>query len=365
MRINKVTQKYISIVCLIIIAHGLTNKAKSSNKTPTIKFQSLPIYLGFNVTRVDTVGKAIDFKNWPQTETRRVGLVINKSLISYPNMVTQESTSYSHIQFVQTTCGRFEWSCQRHVKTNIPIPADFPPKRKAWLLEHLPSKKRNDPNFLQEYLKRKLERYRRSKGYHREGSMLVQICLAPISRAAQEYMLVIMTENTLPVEGVISMYTHAKRPKGLGTVSFLTESTKKDDIRIKFVRDNVFLSIRGNGCFADEVLPLARKIDTLLVKQPPLTYQQLLGRRPEVTIATKPEKTRAKGQWMVSFDTSAPAGQEIVDVKSYVDGQLSWIEDKKVVITNKQKGQVVKVKVVATTGELLTNTYEKEVIVPK
>lgn len=192
--------------------------------------------------------------------------------------------------------------------------------------------------------------------------MFVQICLVPNSRAAQEYMLVIMTENTLPIEGVISMYTHAKKTEGLGTINYLTESTKKDDIRVKFVSDNISLNIRGNGCFADEVLPLARKIDDMIVKQPPLTYQQLLARRPLITIDPDAFKSKT-GEKTVCYNISAPAGQQIVDVKAYVNDQSAPVRNGKIHII--RKTGKVKVKVVATTSELLTNTFEKEVNIPE
>ena len=357
MKINNVTQKCLVVICFIVIAYGLTNGAESSKIVP-IKFKSLPTYPGFDVARVDAVGKAVGFQNWPQTEVCRVGPAIDKSLLTRADLITRESISYSHVQFDQAPWCRFEWSCQRHVKTNEALPTDIPPERKARLLERMSPPKRNDPNFIEEYLKRKLDRYRRSKRYRREGSMLVQLCLAPNSRAAQEYMLVVMTESTMPTEGVVSTYVRAKRPKGLSTVSFVTESG-----RVKFVRDNVYVNIWANGCFASEALPLTRKIDSLIKKQPVLTYEQLLARRPSIMIEDNATKSKMTLETTVSYNISATAGQEIVDVKAYVDGQRAPVRDGKVHIIRK-KGKV-KLKVVATTSELLTNTFEKEVTLPE
>jgi len=362
MKRNTLIWNWLSVFCLTIIAYGLTEGAETSNKASTIRFESLPIYPGFNAARVDAVGKAIGFQNWPQTEVRRIGLVISKSLLSRPELITRESTSYSHVPFDQVPWGTFEWSCQCLVESNEPLPTELLPERKARLLEHLSSEKRNDPNFVEEYLKRKLDRYRKSKKYCLNGEMDVELCLGPSSRAAQEYMLVIMTENTMPTEGVVSMYTHAKRPKRLGTVSFLTESTKKDDIRVKFVRDNIFLNIRGNGCFADEVLPVAYKIDAMFIRQPALTYEQLLARRPSIKIAANAVKSTTADHFTAPYNVSAPEGANIVSVKAYVDGESTWFEDGRIVIRGK-KGKV-KVKLTATTSELLSNSFEREVIVP-
>jgi hypothetical protein len=157
------------------------------------------------------------------------------------------------------------------------------------------------------------------------------------------------------------MYSLDKQPESLGTKSFLTESSNKDYISVKFVRDNVYINIRGNGCFASEVLPLARKIDTMLVKQPPLTYQQLLGRRPSITIAAKAAQTTSPRYKTVSYDVSVPAGKKVVNVRAYVNGKNKSAKDGKIFLGEK-KGKV-KVKITAITSELLASSFERELIV--
>jgi hypothetical protein len=361
MKMYIVPGKCLSATCLTIIIMGLTLGSELPNQ-PSITFQSFPLGPDFNASRVDALGKALDFDNWPQTKVRHVAPPIDKTLLSNPDLVTRQSTYYHAVPFGQDPWGQCNWSWRRLVKNTEPLPTDLPAERKSHLLEKMSPEKRNDPNFVEEYLKRKLDGYRMSKTYRLEGEMDVYLCIAPDSRAAQEYMLVIMTENTLPIEGVIGMYTHAKKSEGLGTVNYLTESTKKDDIRVKVVRDNISLNIRGNGCFADEVLPLARKIDAMLVKQPPLTYEQLMVRRPSITI--DPDAIKSKtGEKTVSYNISAPAGQQIVDVKAYVNDRKAPVRNGKIHII--RKTGKVKVKVIATTSELLTNTFEKEVTVPE
>jgi hypothetical protein len=358
---NIIIQQLLTAIPLTIIASVLTNGAQSPNQ-PSIRFQSF-LRPGYNAARVDTVGNAINFQNWPQPESRHVGFAIDKSLLSLPDLVTRDSFSYSNVQFDQAVWGRFEWSCQCLVKTGEPLPAGLPPERKSHLLERMNPEKRNDPNFVEEYLKRKLDRHRKSKEYRSNGEIDLEVSLAPSSRAAQEYLLAMMTVSTMPTEGLVSTYTYAKRPKELGTVSFLTESTKKDDIRLIFVRDNIFVKVWGNGCFAEDALPLAQKIDALIQKQPVLSYQQLLARRPLIMIGANATKSKMTLETTTSYNVTAPAGQKIVDIKAYIDDQSAPVRDGKIHIINKQ-GKV-KVKIVATTSELLTSTFEKEVTIPE
>ena len=345
-------------IWLIVISVGPTH-SNEFKKEPYIKFQSYP--MPTDIVRVDTVGKALDFDNWPQTKVRHVAPPIDKTLLSNPDLVTRQSTYYHAVPFGQDPWGQCNWSWGRLVKNTDPLPTDLPAERKAHLLERMSPEKRNDPNFVAEYLKRKLDGYRISKTYRREGKMDVYLCIAPDSRAAQEYMLAVMTSGTLPTGAVASMYSLNKQPESLGTNSFLTESSNKDDITVTFVRDNVYLNIRGNGCFAVEVLPLARKIDAMLVKQPPLTYQQLLGRRPSIKIAANAAQTTSRRYKTASYDVSVPAGKKVVNVRAYVNGKNKSAKDGKIFIGEK-KGKV-KVKITAITSELLASTFERELII--
>jgi hypothetical protein len=351
-------QKYLTAILLIVITAEPTYSGQQQKQT-SIDFQCFRPSPGFNRARLNALAEAVDFKQWPQTETRRVAPRIDKSLLTRPDLATRESISHCPIEFNQAPRRMLSWSCQRHVKTNEPLPTELPAERKAKLLEHLSAEIRKDPNLVERYLRRKLDRYRRSKEYHSLGEMDVEVCLSPSSRAAQEYMLAMMIESTMPTASMVGMYAGAKRPQGLGDISFLTEFRTKDS-RIRFVRDNVYLRIWGTGCFAEEVLPLARKIDSMLVGQPPLTYEQLLARRPSIIIAPEAEKDKT-GEKTVSYNISAPAGQEIVDLKAYVDDQSAPVRDGKIHII--RKTGKVKAKVVATTSELLTSSVERQVIV--
>jgi hypothetical protein len=352
------------LILLTMLFEGLTLGANSISKTsPEIHHFRIEPFLKPYLNKII---QKVEIENWPKTNILRTAPSVDKSLLSNPKLITREGILRGLAVFADETMvgGGGRWSLDYLVKNPEPLPTELPEKRKGWLLEHMPSRVRNDPNLVKEYMDRKLNDYRKSMMYRIEGSMEVDLCVAPNSQAACEYLIYYHRGYSIPAESIARQFSESKRLKNLGTIAFY--DNWKGFSKIMFVRDNIAGVIDARGELAIEALPLAQKIDALIQKQPALSYEQLLARRPAITIATtKAEKTMAEEQWTVSFDTSAPAGQEIVDVKVYVDGQLSWIKDKKVIITNKQKGQTVKVKVVATTSELLTNTFETEVIIPE
>jgi len=94
---------------------------------------------------------------------------------------------------------------------------------------------------------------------------------------------------------------------------------------VMFTRDNIAVIIDARGKLAGEAVPLALKIDSLIKKQPALTYEQLLARKPSITIAKRAEKTEVTAQKTVSYEVSAPEGQKIVNVRAYVDGELTGV----------------------------------------
>ena len=249
----------------------------------------------------------------------------------------------------------FSWDCL--IKNDKEVAAELPAERKKKILSKISAEKRRDKAFVDDYLKRKLERYRKSKKYRLDGQMSVEVVLAPSSRAAQEYLLAAMTENTMPTEDLANIYAAAKGREQLGNVSFLTESRDKNDIHIRFVRDNICLNIWANGTLAVQALPLARKIDAEIARQAVFTYQQLLEQRPYVTIGTKPD---AKVK-TISCDVSVLAGQKIVRLEASINGQSALFKDMKIHLLAK-KGPL-KVKLTAITQQLLANSFERELVV--
>lgn len=364
MKKDIVTRRFLTVICLSIIAAGPSHGVEAPNE-PSIRFQWLNIDPSFEAARMNAVGKAIDFQNWAQPKARYVAPVIDKSLLSHPELITQELTTYHYVYFGETPWGKCKWSCRRLTKSSEPLPTELPADWQRQIRARLSKERPDDPNFIEEFVKRTLERYRESKRYHLEGAIDVRICLAPSARAAQEYLLNTMTQNTMPTELVILKYAGAKRPEELGTISFFTESRRKDDIRVKFVRNNICLNIRADGCFAAEVLPLARKIDGMLLEQRALTYEQLLSRRPIISIGPEVDTTTTEGQAIIPYDISVPAGQAVISVQAFVDGQHPTAKGGKIYLNVRRKRTRFTVKVTAITSELLVNTFERELIIPE
>ena len=162
--------------------------------------------------------------------------------------------------------------------------------------------------------------------------------------------------SSLPIEAIAHEFSESKRWEGLGTIGFVAPPM------VMFARDNIAVVIDARGKLAREAVPLALKIDSLIKKQPVLTYEQVFARRPSITIGERAEKTDLAEQETVSYEVSAPKGQNIVSVRAYVDGRQTGVKDGKVYIVGKKEGKV-KVKLTATTSELLCRSVEQEVII--
>jgi hypothetical protein len=305
MKTNILFQKFLMIICLSVMAVGLIHAAET--EPPTI-FQWLKLTPGSETGRLEAVAGAVEFQKWPQTEVRYLAPSVGKSLLLKPDLVNHEFTSYGIIQFGSDYWGQRRLKCRRLVENRL------------------------------------------------EGEMFVRISLAPNSRAAQEYMLNVMTANAMSTEGLVSIYSTAEQPQSLGSVSYLVGSQAKNDVCVLFVRANLCISIRGNGCFADEALPLARKIDYALVSQSPLGYQQLIARRPNVAIGSK-----APDENTIPYDVSVPHKQKIVRVSAPLDGQNAANKDGTISLRGKTGS--VSVKLIAVTDELLANFSEKELTI--
>ena len=302
MKTNVLFQKCLMIICLSVMSAELIHGAET--EPPTI-FQWLKVTPGSGAARLETVARAIEFQRWPQAEVRYLAPSVGKSLLLKPDLVNQELTSYSIIQFGSDYWGQSRLKCRRLVENRL------------------------------------------------EGEMFVRVSLAPNSRAAQEYLLHVMTENAMDTESLVSMYSMAEQPQSLGSVSYLIGSQAKNDVCVQFVRANICISIRAKGCFADEALPLARKIDNAIVLQSPLNYQQLIARRPHVSIGPK-----APDENTLFYDVSVPHNQKIVSVSAPLDGQNAANKDG--TISLRGKTGAVSVKLIVLTDELLANFSEKE-----
>jgi len=355
MRKNNDSKKIFLMICLTIIILSLTFSSPQEERE-SIKLQSFKLPEGINEARLISVGGSLNFQNWPKTEVRHVAPLITKTYLSKPDLVTQETVSYSYVQFDDTYWGRCQISWNYLVEKKRPLYKDLSSNLKEKLLAKLHDEQRKNSEFVKRYLENRLERFQKLQKYQLKGEMDVEICLAPSSQAAHEYLLFLITENNLPTEDLIKIFAIAKQPEGLGDISFLSEFREKKDIHIRFIRDNICISILANGYFAEDVLHLARKIDAMIIKQPPLSYEQLINRRPTIDIGSKVKDKRE-----VSYEISVPVAQRIVFIRAYIDDR--GVMAKEGIIPLEERKGEVKVKLVAITKELLANSFEKMLVV--
>lgn len=355
MKIKRFWQKRAAAAAyfLIILLLSLTLFAQEQQE-PQLKFKSFVTPPGFDASRAAAVAKALDFQNWPHTEARYVAPAVTRSLLTKPELVTRFSTSYSLVEFAQTPYGKCRLSWARLIKNNQPLPRELPAGRKEALLAALPREKQQDPEFVRKYLERKLARYQKSKQFILDGELNIEVCLTPGSRAAREYLLAAMTESSMPTRSLAAIYSAVKRETALGTMNLMIENRDKARADLHFIRGNVYIALRASGCFADEVLPLARKIDARIVKQSSLTLNQLLDRKPVVNIAAQ-----LKDRPAVPYEISLPPGLRTVDMRAFVAGRRAAVRGKTIVLGD-QKGKQ-KVRFIVLTGELLAGVIEKEI----
>ena len=353
MRRNILNPSWSCVLVITISFCSICNRAQAQGaKSPTSPFHG----------RFLKVRQAIDLKAFPETDILRTAPKIKKQLLSIPDNITRESISASYGGFTDKNwCGGHgEWDWDRLVKNPKP-PTELPKENREWLMEHLPAHIKDDPNLIEEYLKQHFERYKKARMNNVTGELRVKISVEPNFIQAYEFIIADQCYTSTLIEAVLSQFSESNRVKDIGTICFYRHH--KSFSYVMFVRDNVAVLIDARGELASEGLPLAKKIDALIQKQPVLTAQQIQARRPIISISANAEKDDYERK-TATFKVSPPKGQEIVDVKAYINGKLAAIKDGTILI----QGEItrpVKVKVVAVTSELIANTFETEVTIPE
>jgi len=312
MRIAKVG----SFLGLMLVFFGCP-AVQGDVEKPTIRVGSFQPEVAIDQQRLQVLGVAVGFEAWPAPRELFVGPSLGRHLLASPGLITHEVRACDSIRFGELPWGRCEWSWRR-------LGDDGDPESRT--------------------------------GTALEGDLDVKVALAPGSRAAQEYLLVSMADNMLPIDGLAVTWTTAGPPDGLGDVAFLLRSRQGDDVQLKFTRGNVAVHVRGSGVFAAEVEPLALRIDTQILDQRPLTADQLLARRPTVVISTD-----AVGRDGVPFSVSELQGREVVVVRAMVDGQQASAANG-IVFPGSRKG-AVQTEVVVITDDLLAGSSRESVTI--
>lgn len=276
-----------------------------------ITFRYLTKKYASDLDRARQVAAAVDFDNWPQTDELRVAPSFDRAMLKKQTIITREYKGYHVINFAQELTGHCNWD--------------------------LGSTEGKD-------------------------SIDLRIFVMPNSRAAHEYLLMIMISNTMMTEGVIGTYRRAEKPADLGHISFVNKYP--NSTRIAFARDNIAIYVTASGELADEALPLVQALDKAIKEQPALTRQQFLARRPVVSIAAKVQRqaiSRDSAQRSIAYDVSVPEGQKVAKVFSYINEENAGLLDGRRIYVALEKKGLSAVSLYAITDELLVGKAERQI----
>jgi tetratricopeptide (TPR) repeat protein len=329
--------------------------ASTVKNTPKIELQEFLLdetTSGAELNRIDVLSKAAGFSNWHKSNIMRTAPKLGKVLLSQPDWAPGEMDSYDIEEFASGNYAVAKWNWRNVADGTEPLLTELPEGKKEYYLNRMSLKKRNNPQYLSSFFKRKLETLNKRRKSKLQGEMFLTICVAPSSVGAQEFLLATELQTPVPERIVIADFVEGKQ-NHLGDFGYISAGINRGGI-VGFVRDNICVKIRSHGSFEGEGLKLAKKIDSLTLKQPKLTKQQFNDRRPKIRL-NKQENKKSAGGVGLSYNVSVPSGQKVISVK----GKGFSAKDGKIRFLGKQakKGQV---KVTAISDELLVGvaTYE-------
>lgn len=197
------------------------------------------------------------------------------------------------------------------------------------------------------------ERLRKSKSKIVSGQIDIRVCNAPSPRAAFEYIILDASCSSMPSEAIAWGFSEERKVAGLGTIGF-----DRGHGWVMFTRDNIAVSVRASGIFANNSLAIARQVDAKLKQKHKLTYDQLLKRGATVSVGPgKRDKTSKKRE--VTLSTIIPQGQSLVSREVLVDGKRIFPKDEKFFL-EKEEG-MVKLEISMITDELIRSHHVMEI----
>lgn len=285
---------------------------------PTVPVTGQPALQSFRVeslrleppitARVEALAAELGAGDWPRPSGLYVAPAVDRSLVAAPERLSPEVRACTVIPVGTEPWGRCQWS---------------------W---------------------RELEPGRQTSA---TDSLDLQITLAESARAAQELLLSELANSMMEIGDLARLYQAAERPGDLGDLAFVVVPRSGPETRLWFVRANVVFRLRGHGTLSEAVRPLARRLDAEVLAQPPLTREELLGRRPIVQLGG-----RAEGGEL-GYTVRLPGGGEVVAAEARVDGQPFPAPAGKVRI-GPGRGPV-EVEVTAVSRELLAGSARAKV----
>jgi hypothetical protein len=246
--------------------------------------------------RARAVGSAIGFDTWPRPEALFLAPPVSRELLALPVEIGQAVRACTTVHFAAEPWGRCDWS---------------------WHAE-------DDP----------------------ESWLDLSMTLAPSARAAQQVLLNAVSDNMLPVEAAAATLTNAGRPAGLGDVAFVVSARAGGDQRIDFTRSNLAVRIRARGAMAERALDIARRIDAQVLDQRPLSAEELIARRPRLTLDADPDGG------VLAYRLSLPGTPPVVALRASAAGRPLAAAGGRVLL-GRSEGAPSSVAIVAITADLL------------
>lgn len=346
--------KQIILGCIIYII--MTNILFADPNTANFQFK----YITSVDSRTQYIANIMGQSNIPQSDNIRLPKkIIDKSFLIQPSNATNEVNYLSLNNYFKENIFAEHYIEYRKLVKNTNVPTDLPEEIKNGLLNNLPEEIKKDTKQVNQIMEGYKKNYISSKANIVEGQIRIEIFPSENQRAAYELILSNIVTNSMPIETLSKSYLQKRKFNDYGNISFVTESNKKDDILIYFIRDNFAVKIRGEGCFANEVLPLAKKIDEMILKQPFVSYVKLLERRATLKNLKLDNRKQNTNVRSVSYELSAPEGAKIISAEAEIDGGKLSAKDNKIFLENK-KGKT-KIKITAITDELLVSNIEQEI----
>ncbi len=329
--------RYIGLVLLIIIFIAVSVDAK----TKTESFKHLKLQPNLETGQMDALRKLVPEAE-VDTHVRRLAPEISKSLLSDPAMVTHQLATYTHVDFADNQLGgQGKWTWKQMVKDSA---AEMGQQQREKLLAKIPLDRRQNKVYIEQYLKRKSEQFKKRNALSLQGLIQIELTLAPNPNAAREFMISKMILSMLPVDELIRLYTQTERTEALGDVSYSIASRSNDQVQIRFVRDNIYVEIKSQGTLTSQSLTIARKIDTLILEQPILSDSQILDMKPVITLSKKSKE-------IFSYALSDIDNQEIVSIYGLANDRRLPAKAGEISVTSRATD--VPIRVIAITDRLL------------
>jgi|GEM_PF-3040967 len=292
-------------VCVLLLGlyvPALPGQTTQQSAREPFRFEVYTQAEGVPMERVAVAAAALGFQSWQRPAERFVAPRVNRELLLNPERSGPAVRTCNVVRFEGEPWGHCQWS---------------------WRLPGAPTGSAG--NWLD-----------------------VEITLTPSARAAQEVLLVGMTENMLPTEALATTYS-ALDSEDLGEAAFVVTSRAGDAMTVRFARANLAVRVQGSGALAAEVLTVARRLDGRILDQQPLTEKQLLDRRPTVTLEARVDASRG-----VVYRSVVPGNRKVVAVQGFVQGQPVAAANGRLLVGERQGA--VEAEVLTITQDLLVGS---------